>query len=141
VRCGDNRVSRPDIRRRRQEVDYDSASCYHPLSDTVCGTLLAVSLPQVEDKAFGIGTDRETAITELAYMVRDVSGTAIGSQHVPSAQACGPHFEETCQCVPDVQRARQLLGSEAQVSLEEGLRRTIEWFRKQDGQEFMKTLR
>jgi nucleoside-diphosphate-sugar epimerase len=33
--------------------------------------------------------------------------------------------------VPDVTRAREILGFEAQTSLEEGLRRTLEWFRKQ----------
>jgi len=33
--------------------------------------------------------------------------------------------------VPDTRRARDLLGFEAEVSLEEGLRRTIDWFRGQ----------
>ena len=37
--------------------------------------------------------------------------------------------EETRRRVPDVTRAREVLGFETQVSLEEGLRRTLEWFR------------
>jgi len=39
--------------------------------------------------------------------------------------------EETRRRVPDTGRARDVLGFEAQIPLEEGLRRTIDWFRQQ----------
>ena len=45
-------------------------------------------------------------------------------------QVYGPRFEETRRRVPDVRRAAGALGFEAQVSLEDGLRQTIDWFHR-----------
>jgi UDP-glucose 4-epimerase len=111
--------------------DGHQTRCLTFVSDTVRGTLLAASSLQAEGKAFNIGSDRETAIVELAHMVRDFTGAKVDIVYIPYAQAYGPRFEETRRRVPDVSRARQLLGFEAQVPLEDGLRRTIEWFRSQ----------
>jgi len=105
--------------------------CLTYVTDTVRGTLLTVSLPQAEGKAFNIGSDRETSMLELAHLVRELAGARVDVVHVPYAQAFGPRFEETRRRVPDVRRARQVLGFETQVPLEEGLRRTIESFKEQ----------
>ena len=105
--------------------------CFTYIDDTVNGTLLVSTLAEAEGKTFNIGNDRETSILELAHMVRDMVDTELEIRHVPYAQAYGPHFEETRRRVPDTQRARDLLGFEANVPLEDGLQRTIDWFRKQ----------
>jgi UDP-glucose 4-epimerase len=105
--------------------------CFTYVDDTVRGTLLAGTLAEAEGKAFNIGNDRETSILELAQMVRDVINPQIDIRHIPYAQAYGTRFEETRRRVPDTCQARDLLGFEAEVPLEEGLRRTIEWFQGQ----------
>jgi len=105
--------------------------CFTYVGDTVRGTLMAGTLAEAEGKAFNIGDDRETTILELAQMVRDAINPGINIEHIPYAQAYGARFEETRRRVPDTRRARDLLGFEAEVSLEEGLRRTIGWFRGQ----------
>jgi UDP-glucose 4-epimerase len=105
--------------------------CFTYVADTVRGTLLAGTLPQAEGKAFNTGNDRETAILELAHKVRDAVNPEIEIIHVPYRQAYGTRFEETRRRVPDIRRARDLLGFEADISLEEGLRRTVDWFREQ----------
>lgn len=105
--------------------------CFTYIDDTVRGTLLVSTLAEAEGKTFNIGSDRETSILELAQMVRDVINPNAEIKHVPYTRAYGPRFEETRRRVPDISRARDLLGFEAEVSLEDGLRRTIDWFRKQ----------
>ncbi|PWH16112.1 MAG: NAD-dependent dehydratase [Ardenticatenia bacterium] len=105
--------------------------CFTFVSDTVRGTLMTVSSSKAEGKALNIGTDRETAIGDLAQMVREITGARVDIVHIPYREAYGPYFEETRRRVPDVRRARELLGFEAQVPLEEGLRQTIEWFKHQ----------
>lgn len=105
--------------------------CFTYVEDTVRGTLLAGTLSRAEGEAFNIGSDRETSILELAQMVRDAVGQQVEIKHLPYTQAYGERFEETRRRVPDTRRARDVLGFEAEVPLESGLRRTIDWFREQ----------
>jgi UDP-glucose 4-epimerase len=100
---------------------------------------LAGALPQAEGKAFNIGNDRETSILELAQMVREAVNPDLKIEHVPYTQAYGAKFEETRRRVPDIRQAGNLLGFEAEVSLEEGLRRTIDWFRAQGSRRTMQS--
>jgi UDP-glucose 4-epimerase len=105
--------------------------CFTYIEDTIRGTLLAGSLAQAEGKAINIGNNRETSILELAQAVRDAVNPEVEIEHIPYTHAYGARFEETRRRVPDTSRARDLLGFEAQISLEEGLLRTVDWFRKQ----------
>jgi UDP-glucose 4-epimerase len=81
---------------------------------------------------FNVGSNREKTILELAQMIWELTGSVSEIVHMPYETAYGPAFEETRRRVPDVTRARNVLGFEAQTSLEEGLRRTLGWFRDQE---------
>jgi len=105
--------------------------CFTYVDDTVRGTLLAATLPQAEGRAFNIGSNRETSVLDLADLIIQLAGSDAGVRHVSYREAFGPGFEETRRRVPDVRRAAELLGFEAQVSLEDGLKRTIAWLREQ----------
>jgi UDP-glucose 4-epimerase len=111
--------------------DGHQTRCFAYIEDTVRGTLLAGTLPVAEGKAFNIGNNRETSILELAHMVRDATNPELKIEHVPYAQVFGPRFEETRRRVPSTRRAKDLLGFEAEVPLEVGLRRTADWFEAQ----------
>ena len=104
--------------------------CFTYVDDTVRGTVLAAALPQAEGLAFNIGSNRETFILELAQMILQLTGSRSEIHHVSYKEAYGPGFEETRRRVPDVRRAAEVLGFEAQIPLEDGLRRTIDWFRQ-----------
>lgn len=108
--------------------------CFTYVDDTVHGTVLAATLPQAEGLAFNIGSNHETSILELAHLIISLTGSGSEIQNISYEDAYGPGFEETRRRVPDVRRAAEVLGFEAQVSLEEGLRRTIDWFRRQAAQ-------
>jgi UDP-glucose 4-epimerase len=101
------------------------------VADTVRGTILAGTVPEAAGEIFNIGSDREVPITDLARRILALTGSPSEIVYVPHTAAYGPDFEETRRRVPDVRRAREVLGFEAEVPLEEGLRRTLEWFRKE----------
>ena len=48
-------------------------------------------------------------------------------EFVPYNKISGKDYEDVRRRIPDVSKAEQLLGFKARVSLEEGLKRTIEW--------------
>ena len=70
-----------------------------------------------------IGTDTETGIGDLAKLVLRVTDfhPALDSQPAPPGSVAR-------RC-PDLTRLRALTGYEPAVSLEEGVRRTYEWYR------------
>jgi UDP-glucose 4-epimerase len=112
---------------------YDDGSqtrCFTYVADTVGGTIRAATVREAAGRVFNIGSDRETSINELVQLIRRLTGSTSKVMHMPYETAYGPRFEETRRRVPDVSRARDVLGFEAHTPLEEGLPRTLEWFQK-----------
>ncbi len=70
---------------------------------------------------FNVGTGTETSVNELARRLSVVTGRAF----VPSYEPARPG--EVARSCLDASRAEQELGWRARVSLEDGLRRTLDW--------------
>jgi nucleoside-diphosphate-sugar epimerase len=71
-----------------------------------------------------IGNPQELTVLEIANKVKTMVGTTISIEFKPL-----PADDPRVRC-PDIRRAKELLDWEPKVSLEEGLRWTIEYFRK-----------
>ena len=79
---------------------------------------------------FNIGTDRETTVLELAEaMIRAFPETGSKITFVQQQEVYGESYEDIPRRYPDITRMREILGVDPSTPLEEGLRRTIEWFR------------
>jgi dTDP-glucose 4,6-dehydratase len=70
-----------------------------------------------------IGTEEERTVLEFAKAVIAISGSSSQIIHLPALT------DDPKQRRPDLTRARTILGYEYKVSLEEGLKKTIEYFR------------
>jgi UDP-glucose 4-epimerase len=103
--------------------------CFTYIDDTVRGTILACTVPAAEGQVFNLGSRRETEILELATMIRELVGSDSEIVYVPYRNVFGENFEETRRRVPDVRRAAEILGFHAETPLQEGLGKTIAWFR------------
>jgi UDP-glucose 4-epimerase len=78
----------------------------------------------ITDDVINIASGTETSLTELAETLGRVMGVDIPPEYGPARKAT-PVWRR----LADVSKARQCLGFKAQVSLEEGLRRLVEWWR------------
>ncbi len=70
-----------------------------------------------------LGGTREVTVLELARMVQDLAGTACGIRQMPLPQ------DDPRRRLPDIRKARQELDWKPRVSMEDGLRMTMDWFR------------
>jgi dTDP-glucose 4,6-dehydratase len=70
-----------------------------------------------------IGNPHEVSMLELAKIVQDLVGSDAGIAFLPRPE------DDPMVRRPDIQLARRLLGWQPVVSLEDGLRHTIDWFR------------
>jgi dTDP-glucose 4,6-dehydratase len=93
------------------------------VSDLVDGIWKLMHAP-VNDPV-NLGNPREMTLLELAKQILRLSGSE-------SRITFGPlPVDDPKVRQPDIGRARQLLGWEPQVDVEEGLMRTIDWYRGQ----------
>ena len=110
--------------------DGQQTRCFTYIDDTVRGTLLAGTMPEAVGKVFNIGANQESKIGDLAQMIRSLVGSDSEIVSMPYRNVFGENFEETRRRLPDVRYAAEILGFRAETPLEEGLRKTIAWFRQ-----------
>jgi nucleoside-diphosphate-sugar epimerase len=94
--------------------------------DLAVGIRLAMESPQGLNEDFNLSTARSTTVRELAEIVwRKVHGP-----HRPLHLVSDPAYEHDVQMrVPDVRKAREVLGFEATTPLEDVLDEVIPWIR------------
>lgn len=95
--------------------------CY--VSDLIEGVWRLSQLPDYHEPV-NLGNPDERTVLEIARLVQRLAQSTSPIVYRPLFSPDEPRRRQ-----PDITRARQLLGWEPQVSLEEGLRRTIGYFR------------
>jgi UDP-glucose 4-epimerase len=99
------------------------AWCY--VDDMVEGLLASLRQPEAVNQSFNIGNPRSVVtIHNLASHIIRLSKSDSKLKFVDWNNA------DVELRIPNIDKARQLLGFEPRVDLEEGLLRTIEWYRK-----------
>jgi UDP-glucose 4-epimerase len=97
------------------------------ISDHVNGIVKSVEVDAANNMVFNLGNTREISILGLAQLIwRQVRGDTPPKIKLIPYESFGK-YEDVMRRIPDITRARSILGFEPQVDLEDGLRRTIEW--------------
>jgi len=101
--------------------------CY--ITDTVLGILKALTNKQARGEIINIGNTHEIKILHLAEKIRKLTGSKskIVFQPLPP--------EDPKRRCPDISKAKRLLNWQPEDLLEEGLNKTIEWFKLKLGLE------
>jgi UDP-glucose 4-epimerase len=81
---------------------------------------------RVSDKVFNVASGKETSLTDVANLLARIMGASVVAQYGP---------ERRTNTVPrrlgSTRRAKEQLGFEALVSLEQGLKSLVEWWRQE----------
>jgi UDP-glucose 4-epimerase len=98
------------------------AWCY--VDDMVEASLLCLEHPGAVGQTFNVGNPRSTVtIYDLAQRIRRLAGSGGDIVFQPL------HYTDIELRIPNVEKAREVLGFEAKVDLDDGLARTIAWYR------------
>jgi len=100
------------------------------VDDIVNGTILAAKKEAAIGKTFNLGSSQETSILELANLIIQLAGKErhLNPICIPYEDFYGPFYEDIKRRVPDITKARRILGYEPKIRLEQGLLRTIQWY-------------
>lgn len=94
------------------------------VENAVQATILAASTPQAAGQVINVACGERRSLLDVVEMLEDLLADRIQ----PRFEA--PRAGDVVHSQADIGLARQLLGYEPEISFKEGLKETVEWFRK-----------
>jgi UDP-glucose 4-epimerase len=98
------------------------------IDDAVAATLLAVTTDRAIGEVFNVGTGVETRVNELVALMTRIIGVDVAPVHSDRRDV-----DNIRRRVVNIEKTRRALRWVPEVTLEEGLRRTVEWQRAKEG--------
>ena len=98
------------------------------VSDTVSGFLAAAASPQTVGETVNLGTGREISIDDLVLKIARIMGREV--KITSDEQRVRPAKSEVERLLSNPGKMQALTGWKADVSLDEGLARTVEWMKE-----------
>jgi UDP-glucose 4-epimerase len=93
------------------------------IDDVARANLLAAGIDH-DDVVFNVASGTETSLLELAQLLIEVMGSDVAIEYGPERSV-----NKVPRRLADTRLAREQLGFEAEIDLEEGLRRLVDWWR------------
>jgi len=93
------------------------------VTDAVQALRKAATVPGISGQVYNVGTGRSTTVLDLVTSLNRLLGTSVRPQHGPARAGDVRHSRA------DISLAQKELGYQPAVSFEEGLKRTLEWYR------------
>ena len=97
------------------------------VTDTARGIILSLVKEGVIGEVINIGSQRSHSIKDLVDLIAEIMGKKVSIEVDPSRFR--PYDVDTLVC--DYERATKLLGWKPEISVREGLEKTIEWAKKE----------
>ena len=97
------------------------------VADVVSGVVQLAEHPQAVGQVFNIGSTEEITIRGLAERIIALTDSRSTIQNLPYDEAYAPGFEDMRRRVPSIDKIRDLIGYQARCSLDDSLRKVIEF--------------
>jgi nucleoside-diphosphate-sugar epimerase len=95
------------------------------VANVVDGVLRAAEVPGAAGEVINVATSRRISLNELFAVLKKLTGSSLTPTHGPARAG------DVRDSQADISKAQQVLGYRPQVSLEEGLKRTLAWVQTQ----------
>ena len=109
---------------------YDDGSqtrCFTFIDDAIEGMLKASRSDEGLSQIFNIGSNLERSIKEVVDLIINHSRKNLKTKKFQTNREYGESYEDIPRRIPQVDKAKKILGWEAQTDLSEGIRLSIEW--------------
>jgi nucleoside-diphosphate-sugar epimerase len=95
------------------------------VANAVAANLLACTAPEeAAGEVFNVACNERTSLNRLYARLQDLLGTDIPARHGP------PRPGDVRDSLADIDKARRLLGYGGEIKIDEGLKRSIAWYRE-----------
>jgi len=106
------------------------------VKDVATASRLALENPKVDGEVFNVGNERTYGVNEVAELIakaldKDIQPEITGQYRVGDIR----------HCYPDMTKARNGLGFQAKIALEDGIGELAEWVAQQEAADHVETMR
>jgi UDP-glucose 4-epimerase len=109
--------------------DGNQSRCFADVSDVVWAISKLAQHPDAVGQVFNVGSTQEVSILGLAQKVIEMTGSSSEIEYIPYEDAYAPGFEDMQRRVPSIEKISRLIGFKPRYTLEDTLRRVIEYER------------
>jgi len=95
------------------------------VKDAVKATLKAAVIEEAIGEAFNIASGTETKIIDIANKINELTGNPAGVTYKPRRD-----WDRSSRRRASVEKAKKVLGYNPETSIEKGLEKTVEWFKR-----------
>jgi nucleoside-diphosphate-sugar epimerase len=95
------------------------------IENAVAANILACEAPGAVGKSINIGTGNRVSLNQVLQMLQKIAGKTVEVKYEPAREG------DIRDSLADIQLAREFLGYDPPVLLEEGLERTYAWYQEQ----------
>ncbi len=90
--------------------DGTQSRCFGHVADVVDGLVKLLETPECFGQVINLGNNEEVSILDLAKRAIEYAGSTSSIEFIPYEQVYGEGFEDMARRVPDLQKAKRLIG-------------------------------
>jgi UDP-glucose 4-epimerase len=109
--------------------DGTQSRCFGHIYDVVEGLVRAIETPDCFGQVMNLGNPEEVSIKELAERVIEATGSKSKVEYIPYEVAYGAGFEDMQRRVPDITKAKRLIGFQPTRTLDNIITDVVKEFR------------
>jgi UDP-glucose 4-epimerase len=111
--------------------DGTQARCFGHVHDVVEGLVKAIETPACFGQVINLGNNEEVTIKQLAEKVIEMTGSRSEIKYIPYEEAYGEGFEDMMRRVPNLEKAKRLIGYQPTRTLEDIINDVAAQFREE----------
>ncbi len=104
--------------------------CFTYIDDAIDGLMLAANLETAVGNVINIGNNKENTMCEVVEEVLEASKSDLEILHINTEEKYGSVYEDIPRRIPSIDKAMELLKWKPHTSLKEGIKKTVEWAKK-----------
>ena len=106
--------------------------CFTYIDDVIDGIILAATLDSAIGHVINLGNTVENSMSEVVDTVLKVAKSELEINHIKTSERYGDIYEDIPRRVPATDKALKLLNWRAVTSMEDGIKKTVSWAKKNE---------
>jgi len=110
--------------------DGKQSRCFTDVRDVTGALIDLINNRKAYGEVFNIGNNKDISISKLAETIRKMTGSGSKIVNIPYDEAYEKGFEDMRKRLPDISKAKSLIGFQPRIKLEETLTDIIDFYKK-----------